>query len=460
MSNQRIHRIGPPVQTPLEIKKKSGLKRLRSIYRKRYKKYRLIRVSVKWLWKTLYPQWGKLSYYADFFLKKVEDFSGWHNLVALQQFVESTGAEIIEVAKPDIVSVPTDVLSMAQAGSKVISLQERYVCPGLYVAKINGAMAHGGTNLVSSSRAVICHDLFDIRRDFTSEELHGRMFIRKVSRQVRWRRVDKQPVELSVAANFVDACAPNYAHWLTEVLPRICVFCSISELSDVPIIVNDGLHPNIMESLFQIIGEDRDVILIPIGRSAKVNVLYVTSVAGYVPFDRRPKSKQPLSHGVFSPWAFNHMKTRVGCNDVVDGSSVPSCKLYLRRNSGIRRVVNAGELESLLIARGFEIVEPEKLSFAQQLALFRRADVIISSSGAALANIIFAKKMARIIVLIGEHVGTSYGYWPNIASAAGGKVQYILANPLNWKVDGIHSDLYIDLRVIREVLDDETMGTP
>lgn len=459
MLHHKVRRIDPPVLTLPARKRKLKFEQLRRVYRKRFKKYRVVRLSVRLLWVVLYPQWVKLTYGFEVLQNSAQKSwrktSRWYNLVALRQYVEATGDDVIQVADSAVVKVLGRVQVAAQNKTSDAFFCDSYLCPDLYVSRLSkGAMVHGGSNLVTYSRTAICHDLFDVERDFTSEELHGRFLIREKSRRLRLRQTDEHPVELSVAANFVDACAPNYAHWLTEVLPRIAVFCSISDLKDVPIIVNDGLHPNLMESLFLIAGSDREIILIPIGRSIKVNILYVTSVAGYVPFDRRHRNGPALSHGVFSPWAFNQIKNQLDWQKLENDLGIFPRKIYLRRNSSGRKIVNAFKLEQLLIDQGYEIVEPERLTFMQQVALFRSADVIVSSSGAALANIIFTKNKAKIFIIIGEHPGTSYGYWPNIASAVGREVNYILAKPLNWAVDGIHSNLQVDLSVIRKALDD------
>lgn len=50
----------------------------------------------------------------------------------------------------------------------------------------------------------------------------------------------------------------------------------------------------------------------------------------------------------------------------------PGRRLYLRRNSQFRPIRNAGEVEALLSELGFQVVEPEKLSFAEQVKLFKR----------------------------------------------------------------------------------------
>jgi capsular polysaccharide biosynthesis protein len=123
-------------------------------------------------------------------------------------------------------------------------------------------------------------------------------------------------------------------------------------------------------------------------------------------------------------------------------------KIYLRRNSGVRKVTNATELEELLVVKGYVIVEPENLSFLQQAQLFTHAKVIIGSSGAALANIVFAPSNVKVFILIGKYTDTSYWYWQNIACSSGKTVSYVFGEINASDTSEIHADFMIDLDVL------------
>jgi capsular polysaccharide biosynthesis protein len=261
--------------------------------------------------------------------------------------------------------------------------------------------------------------------------------------RARWLMCDDFPEVLPVAATFVDACAFNYAHWVTEVLPRVAAFCSCDQFKDVPLIVDAGLHANIMESLFLVTGGEREIVLLPIGRAIKVRTLYVTSVAGYVPFERRNNKIAGHSHGLCSPWAFGLVRQHLF--KFVESSPRRKWpkKIYLRRNSDVRKIVNSSEIEKLLINDGYKIYETEKMSFLDQVRLFSNIKFLVGSSGAALANIIFVSSDCQITVLMGTHPDTSYWYWQNMACASGNSVNYILGQRI--RGNGIHADFEIDV---------------
>jgi capsular polysaccharide biosynthesis protein len=74
-------------------------------------------------------------------------------------------------------------------------------------------------------------------------------------------------------------------------------------------------------------------------------------------------------------------------------------RLYLARFDapGRRELVNERELAEALQTRGFEIVVPGALTYAEQVRLLAEADIIIGPHGAGLTNIGFASPSARFV---------------------------------------------------------------
>ena len=380
----------------------------------------------------------------------------WRSLIHLGDYVKTRNIPTIKVLDAVGVETPVPQVFPAEDQEYLSSPHDHYDFPPVYVAEIGNAMVYGGTNLVFTQDEVICHDLYDFERDYTSEELNGRHLIDAKKKRMRLLRHDVAPERIPVAAVFVDACASNYAHWLTEVLPRIAAFCAEEQFASIPIIVNDGLHHNIMESLYLIIGPECEIITLPVGRAIQVDSLYITSVAGYVPFERRDDQLSGHSHGLFSSSAFDLIRKRVfAFTDKLPPQNWPE-KIYLRRNSGARKVTNASGLDQILINRGYVIVASEKLTFLQQAMLFSKAKAIVGSSGAALANLIFAPSNASVRILIGKYPDTSYWYWQNIACASGKVVSYILGEVAARDHSGIHADFTVNLQHVLQELGEKS----
>lgn len=409
---------------------------LHSFYRRYIKKHSKLRSIVIFLWVNLCPLLIKTRL---FFLSSKSQ--SWKDIVKLKDSSDNVIKDI--VASCNIVYRPPPVIFGINARKFPELKEDFYIYPEIYIATLNNYYVCGKTNLLVNEKKIICHDLYDFETDLSSEELHNRILINRKFSLIRYLKSGVPGVGIDKAAVFLDACSSNYAHWLTEVLPRIATFCAAEKYSNIPIIVDRGLHPNIMESLVWVVGSSRLVITLDKDQSLGVKELYVTSVCGYVPYGPRNNNKS-ANEGLFSPYAFNRLLARLSDHISTDDKCEWPKKIYLKRNSLVRNLINCNQIEKVLLAFGYNVIEPEKLTFLQQVKLFQNAESIVGSSGAALANIIFCKKSTNVLILIPEYKNTLYLYWQNIACAVGVLVTYILGDLSKKKPMGIHSDFYIN----------------
>jgi capsular polysaccharide biosynthesis protein len=419
------------------------------IYRNRLKRYVLVRVTVQWAWRNGYPFY--VNYISTYLLNR--KVKRWRRLAKLSDFARTNSIPIHNILDAAIIASPTPKVFPASDQSYLDLPNDQYTFPEISVVCIKNATTYGGTNLILTADEVVSHDLYDFERDFTSEELHGRTLIDPKFRRIRWLLHDHAPEAIPMAATFVDACAQNYAHWLTEVLSRVVLFCADERFKGVPLVVNDGLHKNIMESLLLVAGPEREIITLPIGRALLVEELYLTSAAGYVPFDRRTNKLSGHSHGIFSPRAFELLQNQLGSLGQKTAEEAWPEKIFLRRNSGTRMVTNADELEKLLFTRGFVIVEPEKLTFLEQVQLFKNAKEIVAYTGAALSNAIFCRPETRVAILMAKHENMIYRYWANMLAPLQVSVFYVLGNIVRNQDLGIHGDFFVSPTDLVELLD-------
>lgn len=417
------------------------------IYRSHLKRYSSVRVLVQWAWRKGYPL------YINHLAKRIPNRlkKRWRTLVALSEFTKKMGIPKYRLANAVRIETPEPIVFPTCDQGYLVSPNDPYEFPEVFVSTITSAMISGGTNLILADGQVVCHDLYDFERDYTSEELHGRLLIDPKSMRIRWLVHDEAPVSVPIAATFLDGCALNYAHWITEVLTRIVLFCSEDKFRSIPIVVNDGLHKNIMESLFLVAGPDREIITLPIGRALAVDELLLTSVAGYVPFERRTTMGSGHSHGMFSPKALTILRNHLNALEQPLEEIWPE-KIFLRRNSGTRKVTNSIDLEKLLVSQGFVIAEPEKLTFLQQVKLFANAKVIVGATGAAFANAVFCKPGTQVGILISKHKGMSYGFWVNVLSPIGINVSYVLGNIVENYDYGVHGNFEVSLCAMQDFL--------
>ncbi|MBC7489174.1 MAG: glycosyltransferase family 61 protein [Glaciimonas sp.] len=363
----------------------------------------------------------------------------------------NSNVTVVLINRSENVCIASPMVYSGGLGICVPIHDQSYSFPRIEVIEVRDAEVVGRSNLVSSKGQVIHHDLYRFSHDFTSEELHGKVVINPKKKTIR--RISKPEIKykLAMAAVFTDSCSSNYAHWLTEVLPRINIFCRTQHNVDVPLIVDSGLHPNIEASLMAVAGAEAKIIRLNVGDAAYVERLLVTSPTGYIPFDRRINSKSGHIHGVFSPYAISFLREQLAKSLSKPVKSLPD-KIFLRRNSHSRLMKNEQLLEERLITLGFTIVQPEILSFSEQFHLFSAASIIVGATGAALANLIFCLRDVRIVICISAHPDHSFGYWQNMAVAAGTQVTYVLGSISGPKAQGVHADFLIDVdEVVRAI---------
>lgn len=438
-----VHRIQ-------QYRSTSGLRTiwLTQVYRKHLKQYAYVRRLVAWTWRNGYPIYA--NYLAAWLFNRKE--KRWRSMMTLSAFAKREQHAVHQLITATPIEIPIPRVFPANEQCCLGIADVRYTFPEVLVATINNATIHGGTNLVLKGEEVICHDLYDFKRDSTSEELHGRTRIDPKRNRIRWLLHDQSPELMPIAATFIDACASNYAHWMTEVLPRIALFCNEKCFENVPIIVNDGLHPNIMTSLSLVVGVEREIIALPIGRAVHVAELYMTSATGYVPFDQRTQKLSGHSHGMFNSKAFQQLRNCLSVFAQSDTNQALPDKILLRRNSGTRKVANGAAIEKLLLAHGYVVIEPEKLSFLRQIQLFSNAKKIIGPTGAAFANAVFCGAGAKVVILMGKHEKMIYRYWLNMLAPLQVEVSYILGDVVKNRDLGIHGDFYISQSDVLDLL--------
>lgn len=352
-------------------------------------------------------------------------------------------------------SIADPIVVPSQFVKRFLPSQQDIVFPPKKLYSIRNAIITGGTNMIQSDGTLICHDLYDFKNDYTSEEMHGRLYFNKTFDKARVRNAFARKVPfLETAAVFTDSHSQNYAHWLTEVLPRINLFSDIREYDSTSIVVDEKLHKNILESLFLLAGEDRKIVFLGTGRGIAVRNALVVSPSSYTPFGNRGlNSKNPsiLNSSIFCSTSIalcvNKIKNKIKNND--SAIKYPP-KIYLKRTLRARGLINAKEVEKELTSRGYVAIEPDSLSFSEQVALFNSVTHCIAPTGAGLANGIFCKPGTKVGIIFNMAKGAAYSYWTNMLSPIGVKIYYVASPTEGW----LHADYESPIQAVRQLINE------
>ena len=180
------------------------------------------------------------------------------------------------------------------------------------------------------------------------------------------------------------AYADYYYHWMTEILPRFGL------LGDALGAVDHVLTPR--SASFQVealerLGIESHQVLAPSDQTQyQADRLVVPSLAGVMNHVR--------------PSSIEFVRRLFGVAPA-DRPPRPGRRLYVSRaGEARRRVVNDGEVISLLGDHGFEVVTPGDLSVTEQARIFSEAEIVVGPHGGGLTNMIFCAPGTRIIELI------------------------------------------------------------
>ncbi|WP_234732452.1 glycosyltransferase family 61 protein [Acidocella facilis] len=194
-----------------------------------------------------------------------------------------------------------------------------------------------------------------------------------------------------------DVWGLNFCHWLCDWLPRLAFLGSVSADKNVFVATSPLTTKFQLESLMAAgFTSDRIVQMKP-HIAVRAERLIVPSDLGQI---QHPAYKA-------SPWALNYLRGSIVANLVPQKIDDLPKKLYIsREDAGGRRILNEEELMNRLEKFGFKSVSLVGRSLAEQAALFNNADNIVSLHGAALSNLVFTRRNARVVEVFPETYGT------------------------------------------------------
>lgn len=250
----------------------------------------------------------------------------------------------------------------------------------------------------------------------------------------------------------------NYAHWLTEQLPRIYSLEKTNQYDGIPILVNEGMHPQQVDSLRLVVGSRYPVRFLSRDRRYHVDrLIYLSNLSGFNKRRYRSNERATPADGPFHPEAIDFLRNRLLPQKAP--ASPFGKRLWISRKqqikTGQRRFINESEIAAIFLDCGFEVVHPEDHSFQEQIAIFANAEMIAGPGGAGLMNIVFAPPAAKILVFTKNHPQVNFHYFTNIAQVIGQEIAYVCGDAMsNIGVHGFETDFQVSAIEAKSALRD------
>jgi len=126
-------------------------------------------------------------------------------------------------------------------------------------------------------------------------------------------------------------------------------------------------------------------------------------------------------------------------------------RIYISRTLPSARVIaNEEELLPGLLEMGFQICRLEKMSFEEQVRLFRNAEIVVGPHGAGFTNLIFSKPGTRVVEILAKGYERRC-YW-SLSAELGHDYRFYLGKPKFPERKG-EPDIQIDFDVCGKSLD-------
>lgn len=201
-----------------------------------------------------------------------------------------------------------------------------------------------------------------------------------------------------------DTWTQNYYHWITQALPRLI----LAQEAGLPFIL---LLPEDHQSEFH------------------VGTLKLFGITSWYTLERKEQfyhvnnllfPTHDIQVGDYNDDLICILKDKLRLKP----DSKKLKKIFIRRVSQEkRRVINEGEVLQIFSSFGFDIIEFERLTFLEQLALLKQTKVLAGVHGAGLTNMIFIPNDGVVFELTTKLNGENY-YFYSLSNSLSHKYYY------------------------------------
>jgi hypothetical protein len=208
-----------------------------------------------------------------------------------------------------------------------------------------------------------------------------------------------EPTTIETAMTLVGVSSAAFGHLMEEFLPRLWAVSTQPDLAGVPVLVDEQMPAQHHEAVRYFAGPDRPVVRLAPGASVRVRQLWSCTMPSYLALGPAPGVPVPQElWAVDAEWLASVIRA-LPHQEPAAGTPVRKGVYFSRRDFPRRRLVNEAEIEAVLAARGYLVVDPAALPFREQVRLVRSARTIIAPDGSANYLAFFARPGTRIGIL-------------------------------------------------------------
>ena len=286
-----------------------------------------------------------------------------------------------------------------------------------YLATLEEATVRTASDLILSAQGSVLSDARTHPLAVLSLPWRENWMVVESSERVVLRRSDKRMKIAGPAYSLLSAASHQYGHWLMDLLPRLRHARVHPEFDQASLLVDADLPTSQVEALAFVLGGQANLVRVPADTEVQVERLICVGPDVFFPYQCRDGVSNSVHMAPTHPAALQFMHARA--HAALDSRPVgaPTRRLFVRRNASVRRLENQEALiEGLTRRWGFEVIQPEAMSFVAQMQAFSEAQLVVGPMGSGMSNAFACARGAAVITLSTQHAGN----WPAWAQALEG----------------------------------------
>jgi hypothetical protein len=300
------------------------------------------------------------------------------------------------------------------------SFKSKNYFPNIFLYEIKMAQVFGDTSCVLTNGYLLYDDIQNLKAEHIVEE--NFLSLNNLNSAFFTDRYNNSLCNLNKAISLLNPLYNNYAHFITEILPLI-IYIKKNNINNIPILINDFKNKNILNFLRKIFF-GKNVYIIKDDQSIFVQTAFIFSKVAHVSHAPKQPKKKRINQGTFSEPLLNDTNKYFSQNR--NKSFSIKKKIYIIRPKTYRYLLNQEIIISILKKAGYFILDPYKYGIERQIFFFQNAQIIISPTGASLANLVFCLNRPKIIILA-PNLSMIFNYWRNLAHNRITDMTYILS---------------------------------
>ncbi len=425
--------------------------------------------------------------------------------------------ELLSSAEPEIVyprskHVIADSSFLANEGlqEKVIVSSE-FFSPKISAVHLTDVEVIGWTDFIVKNGTAFYPDDANPEDDVFIAELEARGVYFEEQGKIRIL-TSSRTVHAKKAVSLLGQSSTNYAHWISEVLPKLLLVRERINTIECDLLIDADLHENQLSSMASLGLQWKNIYFIRPWQHVKIQELFYVTPAAYTPADSRVRFKTgnfalPSNRSFFSPalldrvrevymksantfddasrvrrvirmqemkirWQHREPLPSVRRRKVIRLKAIETAKLeqlsrsmeqrfnprrilFLRSPSSHngRHCENLSAIIPVLEDFGFCRIVVDTLTFDEQVALMSDVECVVSLMGASLANLAFAPAGTKVAILSPYYENGDYSYFRHFMAALKHKSVFVLGHQIpKLGRTKLTSNYKIETSVVRDAL--------